>query len=173
MRYTEWLISSAFVLVTSISMANTEVGATCATPVNENSILAPLMEQNFAPSCVGTYYNWGRGQNGWGYCYEWTCNGYPLNNGLPVANYLCESRSPSRYDWGRGMDGWGYCYQWTPQGIAMNEGQPVTNWNCERTRPSYYSWGRGMDGNAYCYQYTAYGVAMNAGQPVSPYLCRR
>lgn len=80
----------------------------------------------------GSYFDWGQGQDGWGYCYEWTWNGQVLNGGMPVSNYYCESRSPSYYAWGRGRDGYTYCYQWTPKGHAMNQGQPVSNYYCQR-----------------------------------------
>lgn len=120
----------------------------------------------------GSYFDWGRGRDGWGYCYEWASNGQPLNQGNPVSNYNCERGRPSYFDWGRGRDGWGYCYQYTPYRDSMNQGNPVSNYNCERTRPSYYAWGRGQDGYTYCYQYTARGDSMNAGAPVSNYNCR-
>lgn len=123
-------------------------------------------------SCTGAYYNWGKAQNGFGYCYEWACNGSPLNGGQPVSNYLCESVRASYYDWGKAQNGWGYCYQYTPYGVAMNQGQPVSDYMCESRRPSYYSWARSQDGRTRCYQYTPYGVAMNKGQPVSDYFCR-
>lgn len=119
-----------------------------------------------------SYFDWGRGQNGWGYCYEWTHHGYVLNGGRPVPNSYCERRRPSQYDWSRGMNGWGYCYQWTPYGVVMNEGQPVPNSYCERRRPSYYRWGHGQNGYTYCYQYTANGYVMNEGRPVDSYYCR-
>lgn len=72
-----------------------------------------------------TYFDWGRGQNGWGYCYEFTSQGYVLNQGRPVHNANCEAVRPSYFDWGRGMDGYVYCYQWTPYRVAMNEGRPM------------------------------------------------
>lgn len=128
--------------------------------------------QDAGMACTGAYYNWGKAQNGFGYCYEWACNGSPLNGGQPVSDYLCESRRPSYYDWGKAQNGWGYCYQYTPYGVAMNKGQPVGDYLCESRRPSYYSWARSQDGRTRCYQYTPYGVAMNKGQPVSDYLCR-
>ena len=123
-------------------------------------------------SCTGSYYDWGRAQNGYGYCYEWTCYGDVLNQGQPVSNYSCEAVRPSYFNWGRAQNGWGYCYQYTPQGLTMNQGQPVSNYSCEQTRPSYYSWGRSQDGSTRCYQYTPQGTAMNQGQPVSEFYCR-
>lgn len=119
-----------------------------------------------------SHFAWGRGQNGWGYCYEWDYYGNVLNGGYPVASYNCEAVQPSRFDWGRGQNGWGYCYQWTPQGFAMNEGQAVANYSCESVHPSRYAWGRGQNGLTYCYQWTPYGVAMNEGRPVPEYYCR-
>ena len=123
------------------------------------------------PQCTGAYYNWGQGQDGWGYCYEWTCDGMVLNGGAPVANSDCDYYSPSYFNWGRGQDGGGHCYQWTPYGIAMNMGQPVGNDSCEYRSPSHYSWGRGQDGNAYCYDWTPQGYVLNDGQPVPQNYC--
>ncbi|MGE3682754.1 MAG: hypothetical protein AB7G93_13600 [Bdellovibrionales bacterium] len=122
-------------------------------------------------SCTGAYYDWGQAQNGWGYCYQWTCDGRPLNGGRPVGNYLCEANQPSHYGWGRAQNGWGYCYRWTPKGVAMNGGQPVGNYLCEAVAPSSYRWGTGMDGHARCYQWSPEGYALNQGRPVANYLC--
>lgn len=127
---------------------------------------------NFRPTSYGSYYNWGRAQNGWGYCYEWTYEGYVLNGGQPVGDYLCESTRPSYYGWGAAQNGWGYCYHYTPDGLAMNNGQAMANYLCESYSPSHYSWGRGQNGNYYCYQYTPNGLVMNSGQPVDNYFCR-
>ena len=120
---------------------------------------------------TGSYYDWGRGQDGWGYCYEWTYDGQPLNGGRPVNSGYCESRSPSLFNCGRGHDGWGHCYQQTPKGEYMNQGRPVSDYQCEERSPSYYSWGRGADGNTYCYRY-ANGLALNNGRPVDNNYCR-
>jgi hypothetical protein len=120
---------------------------------------------------AGSYYNWGRGQNGFGYCYQYTSYGSVLNGGRPVANQFCENTKPSYHNWGRGKDGFGYCYQYTPQGLAMYEGRPQSNYFCEMTKPSYYNWGRGQNGYTYCYQYTPQGLAMNSGKPVANYFC--
>lgn len=78
----------------------------------------------------GSHYDWGRAQNGYGYCYEWTSQGYVLNGGQPIANFYCEQTRPSLYNWGRANNGYTYCYQWTPDGYAMNGGQPVANFYC-------------------------------------------
>lgn len=124
------------------------------------------------PPSRGSYYDWSRGNDGWGHCYEWASNGGVLNNGNPVSDYYCEQVYPSHYEWGRANDGWGYCYQYTPYGVAMNTGSPVSNYYCEQVASSYYSWGRGNDGYTHCYQYTANGIAMNQGSPVSDYYCQ-
>ncbi|MCO5143016.1 MAG: hypothetical protein M9962_08005 [Oligoflexia bacterium] len=121
---------------------------------------------------MGSYYDWGVGRNGYGYCYEYTDYGDVLNGGQPVGNYNCEYSRPSEYNWGQGRNGFGYCYQRTPYGHFMNEGQPVGNYNCEMRNPSYFAWGRGRNGYTYCYQYTANGYPMNNGQPVGNYNCR-
>jgi hypothetical protein len=124
------------------------------------------------PPSRGSYFDWSRGNDGWGHCYEWASNGGVLNGGNPVSNSYCEDVNPSRYDWSRGNDGWGYCYQFTPYGDALNSGAAVSNYYCEEVARSYYSWGRGNDGYTHCYQYTANGIAMNQGAAVSDYYCR-
>lgn len=147
-------------------------GAAFSAESSANSISETEHVQPMYPGRTGSYYDWGRGQNGWGYCYEWTYDGAVLNGGRPVANYLCESYRPSNYNWGRGMDGWGYCYQWTPYGVVLNDGRPVSNYSCENVAPSYYAFGRGQDGYTYCYQWTPNGLPLNQGRPVPNYLCR-
>lgn len=72
-----------------------------------------------------TFFDWGRGQNGWGYCYEFDNHGYVLHNGRPMHPRNCEMVNPSYYDWGRGFDGYIYCYQWTPYHVIMNDGYAV------------------------------------------------
>ncbi len=121
---------------------------------------------------TGSYFDWGRGQDGYGYCYEYASTGDVLNQGRPQSNYYCERYSPSYFAWGRGMNGYGYCYQLTPRGDYMNLGQPQSNYQCEASDPSYYSWGRGQDGNTYCYQLTGTGLYMNEGNPVSNWHCQ-
>lgn len=91
----------------------------------------PLAAITTAPepnACV--YYNWGRGRNGWGYCYLWNCNGRVRNGGLPVNNYNCEGTRPSYFRWATSRNGYVYCYQYTPYGVPMNEGYPVSNYYC-------------------------------------------
>lgn len=119
-----------------------------------------------------SYYAWGRAQNGWGYCYEYAHNGAVLNGGRPVANHLCERRSPSYYYWGRAQNGWGYCYQFTANGIPMNEGRSQANFYCERVAPSYYAWGRAQNGYTYCFQRTPNGYFLNEGRSVPNHYCR-
>lgn len=79
---------------------------------------------------TGSYFDWGRGRDGWGHCYEWTFDGRVLNGGQPVADYQCEMVAPSRYSWGRGMDGYTYCYRVTPNGLVLNQGRPVASYYC-------------------------------------------
>lgn len=90
---------------------------------------APVALEGFAPPRRGSYFDWGRARNGWGYCYQWTRNGQVLNQGQPVQNYLCERTNPSYFAWGRAKNGFTYCYQWA-KGLALNEGQPVPNYYC-------------------------------------------
>lgn len=132
----------------------------------------PPPDRGYPPPHYGSYYDWERGVDGWGHCYEWTSRREVLNNGRPVSDYLCEQSRPSHYSWGRGNDGWGYCYQYTPYGHALNSGSPVNNYYCEQNSRSYYSWGRGNDGYTHCYQYTGNGVPMNQGSPVPDNYCR-
>jgi hypothetical protein len=77
-----------------------------------------------------SYYNWGRANNGYGYCYQYTANGLAMNEGKPQSNYYCEMVKPSYYYWGRANNGNTYCYQYTASGLAMNEGKPVSNYYC-------------------------------------------
>lgn len=72
-----------------------------------------------------TFFDWARGQNGFGYCYEFDSYGYVLNGGRPMHPYNCERVNPSYFDWARGMNGHFYCYQWTPYHAVMNDGRPV------------------------------------------------
>ncbi len=140
--------------------------------VDPTELPKQLSSRNNMFSHHGTYYDWGRGRDGWGYCYEWNSNGVPLNGGAPVSNYYCESENPSYYYWGQGQNRWGYCYQFTPYGVAMNQGRPQGNYYCESQNPSYYDWGRGQNGYTYCYQFTSNGYVMNDGRPVNNYYCR-
>lgn len=71
-----------------------------------------------------TYFDWARGNNGWGYCYEFDDYGV-LHGGRPVRNFNCERVNPSHFAWGRGFDGYVYCYQWTPYRHIMNDGYAV------------------------------------------------
>lgn len=158
-------LALVFLALSLFSAANVlaSQGQTCASPgINMLDIGA---------ACTGSYYNWGKAQNGWGYCYQYACTGAVLNGAQPVSDYFCESVRPSYFDWGKAQNGWGYCYQYTPTGLTMNVGKPVSNYSCEAVRPSYYSWNRSVDGQTRCYQYTAKGVAMNEGKPVSNYYC--
>jgi hypothetical protein len=136
----------------------------------QNSLAESTIDQNTTMMSY-SYYNWGRANNGYGYCYQYASNGQVLNGGTPVSNYLYEMNKPSYYNWGRANNGYGYCYQYTANGLAMNEGKPQSNYYCEMVKPSYYYWGRANNGNTYCYQYTASGLAMNEGKPVSNYYC--
>lgn len=78
----------------------------------------------------GGYYNWGRGRDGWGYCYEWDRYGRIRNGGWPVDNYKCERRNPSHFNWAQSRDGYTRCYQFTPYGDVMNQGRPVSTRYC-------------------------------------------
>lgn len=162
----------AFATETDSTLAGVESQGDSATfRTTELPVEMLLSSQPMSPPSHGSYYDWGRGQNGWGYCYEWAAPGYPLNGGSPVSNWFCEDLNPSYHYWGQGMNGWGYCYQYTPYGVAMNEGSPQSEWSCERVAPSYYAWGRGQNGYTYCYQWTPNGYAMNGGQPVPNFYC--
>lgn len=178
-------VQSDFSMELGIS-ANSVV-APVATPILDSNILADETKYKVSVSLFdhndpkphphpgpshGSYYDWGRAQNGYGYCYEWSSDGYVLNNGQPVSEHYCENVRPSYYYWGQAQNGWGYCYHYTPSGIPMNQGQPVSNYTCERVAHSHYQWGRAQNGYTYCYQYTPNGYAMNQGQPVSNHYCR-
>jgi hypothetical protein len=120
----------------------------------------------------GIYYDWGRGVDGFAYCYEHLADGRVINSGQPVTNDLCEVVNPSYFDWGRGRDGWGYCYHFSPYGLAMDAGQPYDNATCEASRVSYFIWALGQDGFNHCYEYTPYGVVMNQGASVGDNYCQ-
>lgn len=105
-----------------------------ASNTHESAVSSSLLENSalFATSTPlhgGHYYDWARGRDGWGYCYEFA-NGNVLNGGANVPNYLCERENPSHYDWARGRDGYTYCYQFTPYGHVMNGGYAVSNNMC-------------------------------------------
>ena len=70
-------------------------------------------------------YDWGRGQNGFGYCYAFDRYGNVLYWGQPQPNINCERVRRSHFNWGRSWDGRIYCYQWTPYLAVMNDGRPV------------------------------------------------
>ncbi len=118
-----------------------------------------------------TFFDWGRGNDGTGYCYQFTWDGYVMNGGAAQPNYYCEQVRPSHFDWGRGNNGYGYCYQFTPYNLVMNKGAAQSNMNCERYYPSHYRWANANDGRVYCFQFTPYGLAMNDGRPVPPQYC--
>ena len=124
------------------------------------------------PYPQNVYYDWGQGQDGFAYCYEYTADGRVLNAGQPVAPYNCEARHPSHATWGRGQDGWGYCFQYSPYNIVMNAGQPISDYICEASQASHYAWGSGQDGYTRCYHYTSFGVPMNQGMPVANNYCQ-
>jgi hypothetical protein len=124
------------------------------------------------PPGYGSYFDWGRGADGTGYCYQFaSANGQVLNGGRPVPESNCEMVSPSHFDWGQGQNGYGYCFQFTPQQLVMWQGRPVSNQQCEMVASSYYAWGRGNDGWTYCFQFTPYGRVMNEGRAVSNSYC--
>jgi len=71
------------------------------------------------------FYDWGRGQNGWGYCYQFDSHGYVMNLGRPVNNRMCERYNPSYYSWAHATNGYVYCFQFTPYSVVMNEVRSV------------------------------------------------
>ncbi len=130
------------------------------------------IQQNAAVLIGGSYYNWGRAQNGFGYCYQWASNGQVLNGGAAQPDFYCEQVSRSFFNWGRGQNGFGYCYQFTGNGLLMNLGAAQANYSCEQRSPSYFSWGRGQDGFTRCYQYAPSGLPLNNGAPASNFYCQ-
>lgn len=123
------------------------------------------------PPNTGAYYDWGRGRDGTGYCYQFTSQGYVLNGGYPVDEQLCESIKPSHFNWARGQNGYGYCYQFTPDELVMQQGRPQQVEKCEAKHPSYFSWGTSQQGWTYCYQFTTNHLLMNEGRPVPNEKC--
>jgi hypothetical protein len=126
---------------------------------------------NHHPGYPDSFFDWGRGNDGTGYCFEFSYDGYVLNGGHPVPENLCESRNPSHFEWGQASNGFGYCFQFTPNHLVLWQGRPVSNMQCEYTQPSYYAWGRATNGGTYCFQYTPTGLVMNDGRAVSPQYC--
>ena len=58
-------------------------------PGNSDGVYAggprdPLDPAN--PPTTGAYYDWGRGRDGGGYCYQFTTVGDVLNGGMPVGS---------------------------------------------------------------------------------------
>lgn len=120
----------------------------------------------------GTYFDWGRGADGTGYCYEFSqSNGQVLNGGRPVPEVNCEKVQPSYFNWGRANNGYGYCFQFTPQHLVMWQGRTVPNHQCEAVRPSHFAWAMASNGYSYCFQFTPEGLAMNEGRPVPNHYC--
>lgn len=117
-----------------------------------------------------TYFDWSRGQDGFGYCYEWTADGKVLNGGQPVPERFCEEKNPSFFSWARSQSGWGNCYRFTPQGVVMDFGQPKPYRLCEKESPSYFRWLYATNGYYYCYQLGA-GYVLNEGRPVPNQFC--
>jgi hypothetical protein len=95
-------------------------------PVNPNPNPLPAP----APGAPGLFYNWGRGIDGTGYCYQFFANGVVANYGHPVPYAWCEAVQPSYFTWVRGYDGFNYCYQLTPQGLVLNQGRFVAPIYC-------------------------------------------
>ena len=120
---------------------------------------------------TGAYYDWGRGRDGTGYCYQFTNEGYVLNGGANVPESFCEAVEPSKADWARGKNGYGYCYQFTPDHLVMYQGRPQSNATCEKVSPSHFAWDRAMDGWTYCFQFTPYNAIMNDGHSVPNEKC--
>lgn len=77
-----------------------------------------------------TYFDWGVGRDGYGYCYEWIRPGIPANNGMAQPNQFCERVRPSYFDWSRAQNGRIYCFQFTPYNVMMNQGAPVPDYYC-------------------------------------------
>lgn len=92
--------------------------------------VAASQEREATSFSHGSYFDWGRGFDGWGHCYEWTNEGEVLNGGRPMPEELCEASAPSYFSWARGRDGYTYCYRFTPTGLPLNGGAPVPNSLC-------------------------------------------
>ncbi len=83
------------------------------------------------PPRQDTYYNWGQGSNGYGYCFLYAWDGSPADQGYPQANQYCERVRPSHFAWGQGQNGLAHCYQVTPYNAVMNEGRAVDPSYCQ------------------------------------------
>ena len=165
---------TAFLAFNCTALANDSVIAQPVGLVFESSSVvadAEIAIESNALTQRGSYFNWGRGRDGFGYCYEWTRNGQVLNGGQPVPEHLCERRNPSYFEWARARNGWGNCYRFTPYGVVMNQGQPQSYGYCEQSNPSYFDWARSQSGHYYCYQF-GNGLVLNDGRPVPNHYCR-
>ncbi len=117
------------------------------------------------------FFDWGRGNDGTGYCFEFDSAGYVMNQGRPVPENRCEAIVPTHFEWGQATNGFGYCFQFTPSHLVLWQGRPVNNQQCEYTQPSFYSWGRANNGGVYCFQFSPTGLVLNDGQAVPPQFC--
>jgi hypothetical protein len=122
---------SLLIMAASFAIASPQLW-TLETHTGTNQAQAETALQNTTVNHphYNSYFDWGRGMNGWGYCYQWTPYGVPMNEGRPVPNFYCERHRPSFYRWAQGQNGYIYCYQFTPDGYVMNEGRPVDNRYC-------------------------------------------
>lgn len=107
------------------------IGASAAQDVNANLYAGSksIAQSRDHHPHYNTYFDWARGNNGWGYCYEFDHYGV-LHNGRPVHNINCERVNPSFFNWARGWDGYVYCFQFTPYRHVMNDGRSVHPNNC-------------------------------------------
>ncbi|MGE0631547.1 MAG: hypothetical protein AB7O96_04020 [Pseudobdellovibrionaceae bacterium] len=126
----KFLLLISFLALGSAAVASEQVATNLNVDFQSKQADAPLAIEPEVDPQAYYYYDWGRGRNGWGYCYMWDRYGRVRNGGYPVSNYNCERVRPSYFRWARSRNGYYYCYQYTPYGVIMNEGYPVSNYYC-------------------------------------------
>jgi hypothetical protein len=89
------------------------------------------------PTEMKPFFDFGRGENGYGYCYQFDANMQVMNKGMPVADFNCDL-TKSYYGWALHPDGELYCHRWTPYKHIMNKGQIVDAILCRKGNPWPY-----------------------------------
>ena len=89
------------------------------------------------PQEVQPFYDWGRGADGYGYCYLFDDSGV-MNNGKAVGNFMCDM-TKTRYEFMPKKDGSQACYQVTPYGHIMDQGLELDPVRCRKGKdfPQY------------------------------------
>ncbi len=89
------------------------------------------------PQEVQPWYDWGRGADGYGYCYLFDEGGV-LNDGKAVQDFMCDL-TKTTYKYATMKNGSQACMQWTPYGHAINKGKTLDPVLCREGKdfPAY------------------------------------